>query len=61
MRRRVLDGLTKNDIAALTLAMEQTHREPDRTEQLDSMLQDRDWFEVASFAAYHRQMETLQS
>jgi len=51
---------TKNDIAALTLAIEYTRRDPSRNEQLDSMLQDGSWIEVAEFASYHCQMETLR-
>jgi hypothetical protein len=44
--------MTRNDKAALTLALEQARTEsPGRAQQIDSMLEDQPWAEVATFAA----------
>jgi hypothetical protein len=43
------------DKEALTRALELTKADPDRAEQIESMLKDRSWEEVAQFAAYHEQ------
>lgn len=54
-----MGNYTKNDIAALELALAQTLAEPDRVEQITSKLQDEDRMSVAEFCAYHRQCNTL--
>ena len=52
--------MTKHDRAALTLALEQARTEsPERAQQIDSMLEDRPWFEVATFAASCAQSRAL--
>jgi hypothetical protein len=51
--------MTKNDKAALKLAMEYAHREPLRAEQLDSKLKGEPWSKVAEFAAYCTQTDAL--
>src|SRR5262245_42990329 len=51
--------LSKDDIA-LKRAMQIASAEPLRKQQLEDMLQDRDWFEVARFAASCVQSQTLQ-
>ena len=43
------------DKEALTRALELTKAEPERAEQIESMLEDRSWEEVAQFAARHQQ------
>lgn len=48
------------DKDALTRALELTRAEPDRAEQIESMLKDRPWEEVAEFAAYHQQCKNLR-
>src|SRR6478672_6805926 len=48
------------DKEALTRALELTKAEPDRAEQIESMLKDRSWEEVAQFAAYHQQCKNLR-
>jgi uncharacterized protein YPO0396 len=45
---------------ALTRALELTKAEPERAEQIDSMLKDRSWEEVAQFAARHQQCKKLR-
>ena len=53
--------IEKNDLDALELAIAQTLAEDDgRREQVDSMLEE-DWWHGATFAAYHRQTDSLQS
>lgn len=67
--------MTKKDRAALELAMEYARRDPGRAEQLDSKLKGlryedprigkwimrpEPWAEVAEFAAYCAQSDTLQ-
>jgi hypothetical protein len=48
------------DFAALKLAMERCRASSEgRSRQLDSMLEDRPWEDVAIFAAYDQQMENL--
>jgi hypothetical protein len=49
---------TKNDITSLKLAIE--YAKGDRKEQIESMLVDNSWIEVAQFASYHCQMESLR-
>ena len=52
--------IEKNDLDALELAIAQTLAEDDgRREQVDSMLEE-DWWHGATFAAYHRQTDSLQ-
>jgi hypothetical protein len=53
--------MRKHDRAALELALQETLTEKDqgRVEQVRSMLRDRPWFEVARFAAAHRQCLAL--
>jgi len=52
--------MRKIDRDALKLAMKMAREEPDgRGEQLDRMLADREWFEVARFAAAHCQCRAL--
>ena len=48
------------DKEALTRALELTKAEPERAEQLESMLKDRSWDEVAQFAARHQQCKNLR-
>jgi len=48
------------DKEALTRALELTKAEPERAEQLESMLKDRSWEEVAQFAAQHQQCKNLR-
>ena len=48
------------DKEALTRALELTKAEPERAEQLESMLKDRSWEEVAQFAAQHQQRKNLR-
>ena len=48
------------DKEALTRALELTKAEPDRAEQIESMLKDRSWEEVAQFAAYQQQCKNLR-
>jgi hypothetical protein len=47
------------DKDALTRAIELARAEPDRAQQIESMLKDRPWEEVAQFAAYHQQCKNL--
>jgi hypothetical protein len=51
--------LNEIDKAALDLAMEIARREPGRGEQLDAKLKEESWFEVATFAAYCVQTDSL--
>ena len=45
--------MTRNDRAALKLAIEQARNEDEgRAQQIDSMLEDQPWAEVATFAAF---------
>ena len=57
------DDLTEADRAALQLALDLTlANDPEdegRVEQVQSMLADRTWHDVASFCSYHQQMERL--
>jgi hypothetical protein len=48
------------DKEALTRALEFTKAEPERAEQIESMLKDRTWEEVAQFAAQHQQCKNLR-
>jgi hypothetical protein len=50
----------EHDIEALRMCMEIASREPDRAEQLESMLEDRPWLEVAQFACYCVQGDVLR-
>ncbi|MGE5166402.1 MAG: hypothetical protein ACM3IH_20590 [Sphingobacteriales bacterium] len=53
--------MTKTDLEALQAAMEAARGErPERAAQLDSMLKDRSWTEVAEFAAYCAQIRSLR-
>ena len=52
--------MTRNDRAALTLALEQSRTEsPGRAEQLDPMLRDESWAKAATFAAFCCQTRSL--
>jgi hypothetical protein len=55
--------LIDNDHAALQLALDLTLADDPvdegRIEQVQSMLADREWLEVATFTAYHQQMARL--
>ena len=53
------DDLNAADRRALERAMEIARREPGRAEQLQAMLEDEEWVEVAEFAAYHCQVHAL--
>jgi hypothetical protein len=48
------------DKEALTRALELTKAESEHAEQIESMLKDRSWEEVAQFAAKHQQCKNLQ-
>jgi hypothetical protein len=48
------------DKEALTRALELTKAEPERAEQIESMLKDHSWEEVAQFAARHQQCKNLR-
>ena len=50
---------SRDDDAALKLAMELASRDPVKKEQLQAMLEDQSWHEVAETAAYHAQMRSL--
>ena len=53
--------MTRNDRAALKLALEQARAEdPGRAQQIHSMLEERAWTEVANFAASVCQNRTLK-
>src|SRR6476646_7582366 len=52
--------MDKIDTEALTRALELTKAEPEHAEQIESMLKDRSWEEVAQFAAKHQQCKNLQ-
>jgi hypothetical protein len=52
--------LDEVDREALQRSLAMTLVEPDRTKQIQSMLKERDWFEVASFASYDQQSKNLQ-
>jgi hypothetical protein len=57
---RLPDGLDPADLAALRLAFAQSRAgSKARAEQLDSMLEDRSWEEVARFAAYDQQIDNM--
>jgi hypothetical protein len=57
----VPDGIDPVDLEALKLAMEQCRvSSRARGRQLDAMLEDRPWEEVAQFAAYDRQIANLR-
>ena len=52
--------MTRNDRAALKLAIEQARNEDEgRAQQIDSMLEDQPWAEVATFAAFCCQTRAL--
>jgi hypothetical protein len=53
----IMDEIDKD---ALTRALELTRAEPDSAEQIESMLKDRPWEEVAQFAAYYQQCKNLR-
>src|SRR5512138_1278101 len=55
------DELSAVDRSALERAIALTLAEKDqgRVEQVRWMLSERDWFEVATFCSYHRQVEDL--
>ena len=48
------------DKEALTRAIELTKAKAERAEQLESMLKDHSWEEVAQFAARHQQCKNLR-
>ena len=48
------------DKEALTRALELTKAEPECAEQIQFMLKDRSWEEVAQFAAHHQQCKNLR-
>ena len=48
------------DKEALTRALELTKAEPERAEQIESMLKDSSWEEVAQFAAKYQQCKNLR-
>jgi hypothetical protein len=50
--------LTQNDLDALKLAIEYAKR--DRKGQIESKLLEEAWIDVATFASYHCQMQTLR-
>ena len=52
--------MTKADKDALERALTMCRAEPDRAEQIASMLADRSWWDVATFAAYHCQNRALK-
>jgi len=52
--------MTRNDEAALKLALAQACEDQDRREQLESMLEDRPWRQVAAFAAHVCQCRALK-
>ena len=51
--------LTKTDREALQLAVDLTRADPQRTEQVASMLEQDGWWETARSCSYHQQCETL--
>ncbi len=55
-------NLTTTDRQALQRAITLTLAEPDasRIEQVQSMLRERDWLQVAEFCSYHRQCMDLE-
>jgi hypothetical protein len=52
--------LSDDDMDALRKCMEIAKRDPLRVEQLESMLEDRPWIEVARFACYCVQGDVLR-
>jgi hypothetical protein len=57
----VPDGIDPVDFEGLKLSMEQCRVSSKmQADQLDSMLMDRKWFDVACFAAYDCQIRTLR-
>jgi len=54
------DDLAEHDLKALRECMEIASREPDRAMQLQSMLEDRPWAEVAQFACFCVQGDALR-
>src|SRR3974390_1582598 len=52
--------MKKIDREALELAIEQTRAEDDRREQIEQMIKEDTFWEVGTFAAYHRQCDVLQ-
>ena len=52
--------MTRNDRAALKLALEQARAEPGREEQIGRMLREDGWEEAATFASYHCQIDALR-
>jgi hypothetical protein len=53
------EGITRADLDALRRAMEIARQDPDTAEQLDAKLRDETWFDVAKFAAYSVQIDSL--
>jgi len=55
------DTLSATDVEALQRCIDLTLLEKDisRVEQVQAMLRERDWFEVASFCSYHQQYDAL--
>jgi hypothetical protein len=57
----VPEGLDPVDLAALQAAFSQCYASSKKqAEQLDDMLRDRPWEDVAQFAAYSRQITTMK-
>jgi hypothetical protein len=54
-----IEDIDAIDQDALQRAMERVRRDPERSEQLDAKLKDEPWHEVATFAAYCCQCQTL--
>jgi hypothetical protein len=55
------NDLADHDLKALRECIEiQKKREPDRVEQIESMLRERSWLEAAQFACYSVQMDVLR-
>jgi len=52
--------IAKVDLDALRRAMDTARADPETAEQLDDMLQERTWFDVAAFAAYSCQFDALR-
>src|SRR5262245_45506171 len=53
---------TKADLEALQRAVEMTLTDPDRdrVKQVEDMLKERDWYDVATFCSYHQQVNNLR-
>jgi hypothetical protein len=52
--------LSQTDRDALERAIQILRREPERAQRIDEMLKHQKWSEVAAWAAYHCQMESLK-